>query len=93
MIEVKVRFCISHNRLFKVNDAILYVKINEGATLRDLLTILSAKYKSIKENVYGISQGDSELVTLINGKYPSHGLSTKLKRGDEVCFFPLIAGG
>ncbi|SKA98045.1 molybdopterin synthase sulfur carrier subunit [Caloramator quimbayensis] len=65
--------------------------------LRELLDFLCQKYgKEFEGKVYTKNREISdEVIILINGRHIAHleGINTKLKEGDEVCIFPVAAGG
>lgn len=65
--------------------------------LRELLDVLCKKYgKEFEEKVYTKNREISdEVIILINGRHIAHldGINTKLKEDDEVCIFPVAAGG
>ena len=68
--------------------------LNDDATLGSLLSILADKYPIFKELSECERQGgNSELFVLINGKFPTDDLDTKLRHGDEVHMFHVATGG
>ncbi|MEM2429899.1 MAG: MoaD/ThiS family protein [Nitrososphaerales archaeon] len=88
MFEVEVEF------FFTKGKSVIYEKLFEGATIRDLLIVLSSKYEQIKDVLINGNKGvEQEIVTLINGKYPKNGLLTRLKDKDRVTLIPIVAGG
>jgi molybdopterin converting factor small subunit len=68
--------------------------VSEHTTLGELLSILSAKYLPFKELAGYESRGEnSEVLVLINGRFPPNDLKTKLSDGDEVKMFTVATGG
>ncbi|NPV30053.1 MAG: MoaD/ThiS family protein [Firmicutes bacterium] len=74
----------------------------QGATVRELLESLCAKYgRRLEEWVFAPreAQGPRSLsgnvIILVNGRAIEHlaGLETPLKKTDEVAIFPKLAGG
>lgn len=93
MIEVEVEFAAALAKSYGKNRSTIHVGVNDGATVRDLLKILS-KFKLAKE-ISGAEhrRTDYEIVVLIDGKYSVDGVQTKLKNRAKVTLLPIIAGG
>ncbi|QCX34092.1 MoaD/ThiS family protein [Caloramator sp. E03] len=65
--------------------------------VRELLDNLCKKYgKEFEEKIY-TEEGNlsDDVIILVNGRHIAHldGINTKLKEDDEVCIFPVAAGG
>ena len=71
--------------------------VEEGESLRHLLTRLSARFSHFSENLFdpGTQSLSSEVSILINQHIQnlSDGLDTRLKAGDHILFLPILAGG
>ena len=92
MIEIEVSLH-GDSRPSQRSESTTYEKLNDGATLLDLLTHLSSKYESLKR-VLSHDQGTAqELIVLVNGRNPHNGLLMELSNGDRVSLIPIIAGG
>jgi len=93
IIEIEVDLLYSCNKSSKNEESAITERLNEGATLLDLLKRLSSKYRSL-ESILNHGQGTAqELVVLLNGRNPPNGLLTRLNDGDKVSIIPIIAGG
>ena len=65
-------------------------------TVRELMQVLCRRYgKKFEEKVFPGSELGSEVILLLNGRHIAHydGLDTKLRSEDEICVFPVVAGG
>jgi molybdopterin converting factor small subunit len=70
--------------------------VEEGETLRSLLTRLAGRFGHFSEALYdpATQSLSSEVSILINNHINlSQGLDTKLKDGDRILFLPILAGG
>jgi len=73
-------------------------EVKEGASISDLLMILSDKYgESFKKAVYEKSGADvkSNYIITVNGYLLNQlkGLETKLRNNDHVTLLPIVSGG
>jgi MoaD family protein len=74
------------------------VEIDEGASVADLLNVLSEKYGApFKKAVYEKSGADvkSNYIITVNGYLLNQlkGLETRLKNNDHVTLLPIVSGG
>jgi molybdopterin synthase sulfur carrier subunit len=74
------------------------IEVKEGASISDLLIILSDKYgESFKKAVYEKSGADvkSNYIITVNGYLLNQlkGLETKLRNNDHVTLLPIVSGG
>jgi molybdopterin synthase sulfur carrier subunit len=74
------------------------IEIREGASISDLLMVLSEKYgEPFKKAVYEKSGADvkSNYIITVNGYLLNQldGVETKLKNGDGVIILPIVSGG
>ncbi len=73
------------------------IELEAGSTARDLLTSLIALYGSqLQERLFESSDRLNQgIALLLNGRniFALKGLETKLNHGDELLFFPPVAGG
>lgn len=71
--------------------------IEEGEPLRSLLNRLAERVPQFRETVFDpLTQSISgEVALVINGRVqsPFQALGSHLKDGDEISFFPYLAGG
>jgi len=70
--------------------------VEEGETLRSLLTRLAGRFGHFSEALFdpATQSLSSEASILINNHINlSQGLDTKLKDGDRILFLPILAGG
>jgi molybdopterin converting factor small subunit len=70
--------------------------VEEGETLRSLLTRLAGRFGHFSEALFdpATQSLSSEVSILINNHINlSQGLDTKLKDGDRILFLPILAGG
>ncbi len=75
---------------------ILEEPVEEGESLRHLLTRLSGRFSNFSEALFdpATQSLSSEVSLLINNHINlSQGLDTKLKDGDRILFLPILAGG
>ena len=75
---------------------ILEEALEEGESLRSLLTRLAERISNFSEAVFDpqTQSLSSEVSILINNHINlSQGLDTKLKDGDQILFLPILAGG
>ncbi|MEM1734864.1 MAG: MoaD family protein, partial [Desulfurococcaceae archaeon] len=64
----------------------IYIDVDEGSTIEDLISKLLTKYPDLKEIFENIKP-----IILINGSV--HDSPVALKDGDEVAFIPPASGG
>jgi MoaD family protein len=75
------------------------LEITEGASLSDLLVMLSEKYgEPFKKTVYepGGSDVKQSFIITVNGyllNQLSSGVETKLKHGDHIILMSIVSGG
>ncbi len=75
---------------------ILEEPLEDGESLRHLLTRLSARFSHFSENLFdpGTQSLSSEVSLVINNHVDlPQGMDTKLRDGDRVLFLPILAGG
>jgi molybdopterin converting factor small subunit len=75
---------------------ILEEPVEEGESLRHLLTRLSGRFSNFSEALFDpeTQSLSSEVSLLINDHVNlSQGLDTRLKDGDRILFLPILAGG
>ncbi len=71
----------------------------EGITIKGILEELCNRFgQTVKDMIFDRDNriGSKDIRILVNGRNYNHlprGLDTELKEGDEICIFPLIAGG
>lgn len=66
------------------------------ADVAGLLDVLSARYgKKFRDAVLDDAEMSPELILLVNGRNVrlTGGLATPLTAADDVCVFPMVAGG
>ena len=96
-MKVKVDF-LGHVKNVIGSDREEEVEISEGASIADLLMMLSEKYgEPFKKAVYEKSGADvkSNYIITVNGYLLNqlNGVETKLKHGDHVILLPIVSGG
>jgi molybdopterin synthase sulfur carrier subunit len=96
-LKVKVEF-LGHIKNMISSEREEEVEISEGASIADLLMILSEKYgEPFKRAVYEKSGTDvkSNYIITVNGYLLNQlkGLETKLKNNDHVTLLPIVSGG
>jgi len=96
-LKVKVEF-LGHVRNVIRSNREEEVEISEGASIADLLTVLSEKYgESFKKAIYEKSSADvkSNYIITVNGYLLNQldGIGTKLKNGDNITILPIVSGG
>ena len=70
-----------------------------GGSLRGLFDVLSNRFgEEFTDLIYdsGTKRVRGDIRILLNGRHVVHlpkGLDTELKEGDEIAFFPPVAGG
>jgi len=75
---------------------ILEESVEEGESLRSLLTRLAGRFLHFSEVLFNpeTQSLSSEVTILINGHiYLPQGMDTKLNDGDRILFLPILAGG
>jgi len=71
-------------------------KIENEETVEKLLLRLSDIYgDQFRKRIFSGSELSKEIIILVNGRHIVHlnGINTKLKSGDTVSIFPVVAGG
>jgi len=66
------------------------------STLGELLEKLSVKYgQKFREEIFKGKELSDEVIILVNGRHIAHlnGINTPLNETDEICIFPVVAGG
>lgn len=96
-MKVKVEF-LGHIRNMIGSDREEEVEISEGASIADLLLMLSQKYGApFKKAVYEKSGTDIKpnYIITVNGYLLNQlkGLETRLKNNDHVTLLPIVSGG
>ncbi|MCS7114788.1 MAG: MoaD family protein [Nitrososphaerota archaeon] len=96
-MRVKVEY-IGHIKKIIQSDKEEEIEISEGASLADLLLMLSEKYgESFKKAVYepGGTDVKSNFIITVNGYLLNqlNGVETKLKHGDHVILMSVVSGG
>lgn len=82
--------------LREVMDAQIQVDLTESATVRSLLTGLTARYAGLEEMIFSSPGALRDFVNILkNGRNIEFlaGLDTPLADGDLVALFPPAAGG
>jgi molybdopterin synthase sulfur carrier subunit len=64
-----------------------------GATLREMITNLDARYPGFAEYVTQEGRLKPGMAAIVNGEATTEGLRTKLADDAEVHFLPAISGG
>ena len=75
---------------------VLEEPLEEGESLRHLLTRLSGRFSHFCENLFdpGTQSLSSEVTLVFNNHIDlPQGMDTKLRDGDRVLFLPILAGG
>jgi molybdopterin converting factor small subunit len=75
---------------------VLEEPLEDGDSLRHLLTRLSGRFAHFSENLFDPeNQSLSSEVTLVFNNHVDlpQGMDTKLRDGDQVLFLPILAGG
>ena len=75
---------------------ILEEAVEEGESLRSLLTRLAGRFSNFSEALFDpeTQSLSSEVSILINNHINlSQGLDTRLQEGDRILFLPILAGG
>ena len=70
--------------------------LEEGESMRSLLTRLAGRFESFAEAVFDpqTQSLSSEISLLLNNHIDlAQGMDTKLKEGDRILFLPILAGG
>jgi molybdopterin synthase sulfur carrier subunit len=96
-VEVRVEY-LGHVRNIIGSAKEEEIKIKDGSSIADLLTVLSEKYgEPFKKAVYEKSSTDvkSNYIITVNGYLLNQlkGLETKLKNNDHVTLLPIVSGG
>ncbi len=96
-MKIKVEF-LGHVRNVIGSVREEYVEISEGASIADLLVMLSEKFgEPFQKAIYEKSGADvkSNYIITVNGYLLNQldGVETKLKNGDNVVILPIVSGG
>jgi len=96
-LRVKVEY-IGHIREIIRSGREEELEVSEGASLEDLLLMLSEKYgESFKKAVYepGGTDLKPNFIVTVNGYLLNqlNGVETKLKHGDHVILTSIVSGG
>lgn len=97
-LKVKVEY-IGHIKEIIRSGREEELEITEGASLADLLVMLSEKYgEPFKKAVYepGSSDVKQSFIITVNGyllNQLSNGVETKLKHGDHIILMSIVSGG
>jgi sulfur-carrier protein len=96
-LRVKVEY-LGHIKNMLGNRREEEIDVDDDASIRDLLTLLSEKHgKSFKEALYETGGKDikSNFIATVNGYLLNqlNGVETKLKNGDHVVLMPIVSGG
>lgn len=96
-MRVKVEY-IGHVRKIIQSGREEEIEISEGASLADLLSMLSDRYgESFKQAVYEPGGADvkSNFIITLNGYLLNqlNGVETKLRHGDHVILMSIVSGG
>lgn len=96
-MKVKVEY-IGHIREIIQSGREEAIEVSEGASLADLLSILSERYgEPFKKAVYepGGTDVKSNFIITVNGYLLNqlNGVGTKLKHGDHVILMSVVSGG
>jgi MoaD family protein len=96
-LKIRVEF-LGHVRNIIGSEREEEVEIVEGASVADLLNVLSEKYGApFKQAVYEKRGADvkSNYIITVNGYLLNQlkGLETKLKNNDHVTLLPIVSGG
>ena len=95
--KVRLEFWMADRLGFdQPGPVILEEALEEGESLRSLLTRLVARFSNFSEALFDpqTQSLSSEVSVLINNHIDlSQGMDTKLKDGDQILFLPILAGG
>ena len=96
-MKVKVEF-LGHVKNVIGSNREEEVEISEGASITDLLVMLSEEYgEPFKKAIYEKSGADVKpnYIITVNGYLLNqlNGIGTKLKNGDSVTILPIVSGG
>ncbi|MBM4333728.1 MAG: MoaD/ThiS family protein [Deltaproteobacteria bacterium] len=96
--RVKLEFWMADRLGFdQPGPVILEEEIEEGESLRSLLTRLAERFSHFSEALFDpeTQSLSSEVSIILNNQIPnpSQGLDTKLKEVDRILFLPILAGG
>lgn len=95
-MKIKVEFLGHVKNLVGCDKEEVY--IGEGASIADLLSLLSEKFgSSFQKAIYEKAGGDvkSNYIITVNGYLLNQldGIKTALKNGDHVAILPIVSGG
>ena len=95
--KVKLEFWMADRLGFdQPGPVVLEEPLEEGESLRHLLTRLSGRFSHFSENLFdpGTQSLSSEVTLVFNNHVDlPEGMDTKLRDGDRVLFLPILAGG
>jgi len=95
--KVRLEFWMADRLGFdQPGPVILEEPLEDGESLRQLLTRLAPRFKYFSENLFDpeTQSLSSEVHLVINNHVDlPQGMDTKLKDGDRVLFLPILAGG
>jgi molybdopterin converting factor small subunit len=95
--KVKLEFWMADRLGFDhPGPVILEEPLEDGESLRHLLTRLAPRFDHFSENLFdpGTQSLSSEVSLIINNHVDlPQGMDTKLRDGDRVLFLPILAGG
>jgi len=95
--KVRLEFWMADRLGFdQPGPVILEEPVEEGESLRSLLTRLAGRFSHFSEALFDpeTQSLSSEVSLLINNHIDlSQGMDTKLKDGDQILFLPILAGG
>jgi molybdopterin converting factor small subunit len=95
--KVRLEFWMADRLGFdQPGPVILEEPLEDGESLRHLLTRLSGRFHHFSENLFDPeTQALSSEVSLILNNHVDlpRGMDTNLKNGDRILFLPILAGG
>ena len=95
--KVRLEFWMADRLGFdEPGPVILEEPLEDGESLRHLLTRLSARFSHFSENLFDpATQSLSSEVSLVVNSHVNlpQGMDTRLRDGDRVLFLPILAGG
>ena len=76
----------------KLTDGQQQVEV-EGATVREVIVALDARYPAFKERILDGDRIKTEIAIAVDGEVVAAGLRAKVGPQSEVHFLPALAGG
>ena len=76
----------------KLTDGQQQVEV-EGATVREVIVALDARYPKFKERILDGDRIKTEIAVVVDGEVVAAGLRAKVGPQSEVHFLPALAGG